>query len=143
MFWGFRGPKYARFSEMWKWIEWRDAIKRKSFHFEWFWGHHPLASLTYLLFYGVLHLLSLTGIFLARIEHDLGPIAAGWYDELLYKKELLNIHENLSFLVTLFIFAHLFAIHWHEKVDHIPVAQSMFNGNQYRIKREVDNESEN
>ena len=141
--WGFIGPKYARWKELWKWQEWRTAIQTRNIHFKWNWGHHPLASLSYLLFYFVLSFLSATGIVLAAIEHNLGPLASTFYDQLLYKKDLLEFHETLSYFVMLFICSHLFALYWHEKYDQIPVAQSMFSGYQYKKTNEENNENEN
>ena len=141
--WGFIGPQYAKWKEMWKWDKWIGVIKKGNIHFEWAWGHHPLASFTYLIFYIILTFLSFSGITLAAIEHNLGPLASLFYDELEYKNGLMQTHEALSFSVIFFIFAHLYAIHWHEKNDHIPIAQSMFTGNQYRKNQEGINENKN
>ncbi|MGZ3788516.1 MAG: cytochrome b/b6 domain-containing protein [Bacteriovorax sp.] len=140
--WGFIGPKYARWSEMWQWHEWVSAIKRRSIHFEWSWGHHPMASLTYLVFYLISIFISASGIVLSAIEHNLGPLASRFYDQLEYRKDLLEIHESLSFFVIFFIFAHLFALYWHERKDQVPIVQSMFSGYQYRKNSEVKNEEE-
>lgn len=139
--WGFIGPKYARWKEMWKWQIWMNAIKEKNLKFQWNWGHHPVASVAYLIFYAVLIFLSATGIILAAIEHDLGPLASKYYDQLTYKKDILEIHESLSFFIILFIFAHLFALFWHENRDKFPTVQSMFSGYQYRNNNEVENEN--
>jgi len=139
--WGFFGPQYARWSEMWKWQEWMKAIKTKNVHFKWGWGHHPMAAISYLVFYFILIFLSASGVILAAIEHNLGPLASTFYDELIYRKDLLEMHESLSFFVIIFIFIHLFALYWHERKDRVPIAQSMFSGYQYRKNNEVENET--
>lgn len=140
--WGFIGPQYARWKELWQWQSWISAIRARSFHFKWNWGHHPMASLTYLVFYLILTFLSVSGVLLSAIEHDLGPFASALYDQLHYRKDLLEIHESLSLFVILFIFAHLFALYWHERKDEVPVAQSMFSGYQYKKNNEVENDNE-
>ncbi|MDD4973318.1 MAG: cytochrome b/b6 domain-containing protein [Bacteriovorax sp.] len=142
IFWGLIGPKYARWHEMWKWQEWKGAFKARRIHFKWNWGHHPMASLSYLLFYFILSFLSVTGIILSAIEHNLGPLASSFYDQLTYRKDLSELHESLSYFVILFIFSHLFALFWHENKDQIPIVQSMFSGFQYRKNNEVKNEDE-
>ncbi|RPJ78688.1 MAG: cytochrome b/b6 domain-containing protein, partial [Alphaproteobacteria bacterium] len=138
--WGFIGTKYARWKDMWKYHEWINAFKTKSLILKWSWGHHPLASLIYLAFYFILLILSGTGLVLAAIEHNLGPLAQSFYDQLEYKRDYLEIHEALSLLVILFIFIHLFALYWLERKDKIPVSQSMFSGYQYKNPEEFENE---
>jgi Ni,Fe-hydrogenase I cytochrome b subunit len=135
LLWGIIGPEYARWGNLWKWNEWLLALKQRRTEFEWGWGHHPLASLGYFGFYLVLVIMSLTGLVLSAIEHDLGPLASRFYDELYFKKDLLEFHEALSLLIILFIFSHLYALLWHQRNEKFPVIQSMFSGNQYRIKR--------
>lgn len=140
--WGFIGPYYAKWSEMWKWKEWRSALKTKNIHFKWNWGHHPLASLSYLVFYFISIFISASGLLLAAIEHNLGPFASTLYDQLEYRKDLLEFHESFSLFTIVFILAHLFALYWHERKDELPVAQSMFSGYQYKNNGEEDNENE-
>lgn len=142
--WGFIGPYHARFSSMWKYQEWKKIFKKNKAKIKWNWGHHPTASLVYFIFYFILILLSLSGIILAAIEHNLGPLAQGLYDQLKYTNELQEVHEALSLFVIIFITAHLFALFYHELNENIPNIQSMFSGYQYKdeeTKGEYDDEN--
>jgi Ni/Fe-hydrogenase 1 B-type cytochrome subunit len=139
--WGFLGTKYSRWSELIKLVEWSEAIRAKTTSvLKWNWGHHPLGAIAYIFFYMMLTFSSLSGIFLAAIEHNLGPLAKKYYDQLLFKEDLLLIHEIASYFIIIYIFSHLFALYWHEINDKIPITQSMFSGYQYRIKKEEKNE---
>ena len=141
--WGLVGPEHARWSKLWKWKEWMQFLKSKNFNPPWDWGHHPLAAIAYIVFYFVSVFISLSGLILAGIEHNLGPFAPAFYDHLLYKKDLLEIHETLSLMIIIFIFAHILALYWHEKIDKIPTIQSMFSGFQYKRKKSKEDENEN
>ncbi|NOT80159.1 MAG: cytochrome b/b6 domain-containing protein [Bacteriovoracaceae bacterium] len=142
--WGFLGPHHARFSSMWKFQEWRKILKGKTNSIKWNWGHHPVASLIYFIFYFNILLLCISGIILAAIEHNLGPLAQNLYDQLNYSVELKDIHEALSLSITLFVAAHLSALLFHEVKDKVPVVQSMFSGYQYKEESGEDkNENDN
>ena len=142
MLWGIIGAKHARFKELLRWKDWKKAIQNKSLKFDWDWGHHPRGAFAYIIFYLVILFLSISGLFLAAIEHDLGPLASLFFDQLLYKKDLLEIHEVLSYLVIIFIFVHIFSLARHELKDRIPIIQSMFSGFQYRKIQEKDIEKD-
>lgn len=135
--WGFIGPQHARWSELFKIKEWLLVLKTKRLSAKWDWGHHPYASLTYLIFYGVILVLSGTGLFLAAIEHNQGPLAEKFFDELGLKHDFSEVHEFFSWFVVFFVVTHLIALIWHERKDKIPVAQSMISGFQYKINEET------
>lgn len=118
---------------------WKRWISKKKIDFEWNYGHHPLASIAYLSLYAVLIFLSITGVFLAAIEHNLGPLAQSWYDNLTYKHDLKEIHETLSAFVIIFIFIHILSLYLHEKIEQLPIVQSMFSGYQYKHKNKKEN----
>lgn len=147
--WGFVGPYHARFSSMWKYQEWKQFFLKKKKNTSWTWGHHPTASLAYLLFYLLILLICLTGIILAAIEHNLGPLAQSLYDQLKYQNEVQEVHEALSIFVILFIVSHLGALLFHELKENVPNIQSMFSGYQYKEFNEAkkngdkDNEETN
>lgn len=141
--WGFVGPHHARFSSMWKYREWKQLFQEKKKNIKWTWGHHPTASLVYFLFYFIIILICLSGIILAAIEHNLGPLAKNLYDQLKYKNEIQEVHEILSLFVIFFIVAHLGALLFHEVKDKVPVVQSMFSGYQYKEVSEESGEDKN
>ena len=140
--WGVIGPYHARWPRFFHFSTWKRWISKKKIDFEWNYGHHPLASIAYLSLYAVLIFLSITGLFLAAIEHNLGPLAQSWYDSLTYKHDLLEIHETLSVFVITFIFIHILSIYLHEKIEQLPIVQSMFSGYQYKHKNKQDQSHE-
>ena len=137
--WGFVGPKHARWTELFKFREWLGVIKNKTLNIKWDWGHHPFASLAYLSFYGGVLVLSVTGIVLAAIEHNQGPLAEKLFDELSLKHDFAEVHELFAWFIVFFTVTHLVALVWHERKDKIPVAQSMISGYQYK---EVQDENQ-
>jgi cytochrome b len=140
--WGFFGPVHARFSSFIHLKEWKKIIQTKNIHeVVWTWGHHPLASIAYLGFYFSVIVLSISGIVLAAIEHDRGPLASWLFDELAYKHSTQEVHEAFTWFVIVFIVSHLAALFYHENEDGVPIVQSMFSGFQYKtIKPEKKNE---
>ena len=141
--WGIIGPYQARCPRLIHIKTWKNWIRnRKINFFDWDYGHNPLASIAYLSLYIILAILSVTGIFLAAIEHNLGPLAQSWYDNLTYKHDLKEVHESLSALVIVFIFVHILALYLHEKIENLPIVQSMFSGYQYKHKKAEDQSHE-
>lgn len=137
--WGFVGPVHARFSSLLHIKEWKKLIQTLNIKaVVWKWGHHPMASIAYLGFYVSVFILSISGIALAAIEHDRGPLADWLYDELFYKHTLMEIHEVCSGYVIFFIISHIFALFYHEHVDGVPIVQSMFSGYQYKKVNQED-----
>jgi Ni/Fe-hydrogenase 1 B-type cytochrome subunit len=137
--WGIFGPEHAKFKSLWKFKDWIKSWKDKNVNPHWGWGHHPFASLAYLLFYLGLLVMTITGLILAGIEHKLGPFNQ-YYDELKYRHDLLEIHEFTSYFILLFILGHISALLRHELRDKVPIIQSMFSGFQY--KNDTDNKEE-
>ena len=140
--WGFVGPEHARWNSFFHVKEWKKLLQTRNIkEIVWSWGHHPLASISYLMFYFSVFVLSISGYVLSAIEHDRGPLAKWLYDELAYKHTFKEIHEAFTWVVVLFIFSHLFALFQHENEDGVPIVQSMFSGFQYKkVKEESSNE---
>jgi cytochrome b len=126
----FIGPKYSKLAEFFKWKEWRDIIFKQKI--TWGWGHHPLGALAYLLIYAVIVQLIYSGLYLARIQFDQGPIANKLYDEVFLLTKFLELHELGSSVFILFTIGHVFSLFWHQTNDGVPILQSMFNGFQYK-----------
>ncbi len=130
--WGFMGPKHARLTDLWHPKEWLQALR--SWH--WFnqprrFGHHPEAALASIVFYLVIAVMAVTGLMLAALEQNMGPLI-GWMD---YTSGLMLpvklVHELLEKVVIVYLVMHLGALLLHRFIHRIPVAQSMFNGYQY------------
>jgi cytochrome b561 len=117
--WGFIGPPEARFAHFF-------SRKRQR------WGHEPLASYSYLLFYLALGIGCVSGLLLAAIEYDRGIFAAQFFDDFTWHDTIAIAHDCVSYSVSAFILLHLAALIFHEKERGYPLAQAMLSGYQYR-----------
>lgn len=131
--WGVTGPRYARLKDLWHPREWAEALRTR----RWFappkrFGHHAEASVAYLAFYLTLLCMATSGLVLAALEQNMGPLVS-WID---YRVEYLLVfkapHRILENVILLYIAMHLSALFLHRLHHRIPIAQSMFNGYQYR-----------
>lgn len=132
--WFFTGPKYARLSNLIKIKEWKEILVTKKM--KWGWGHHPTASIAYIFIYLVIGFLIYSGIFLARIQFDMGPIASQYYDQVMLLDDFLEGHETASLLVIAFSIVHVLALFWHQINDQVPIFKSMRTGFQYKRFKE-------
>lgn len=137
----FTGPKYSRLSNFIKLNEWRQLLSFKG-RPNWSWGHHPMASLFYLAVYAALFLLSVTGLFLTRIQFDKGFVPKEFYDDLTWFTELLAAHETLAWFVSGFTLLHISALIYHQLKDKLPVFESMKTGFQYRHENQGEKSHE-
>lgn len=131
--WGLVGPAHARFTELWRPGVWLQAIrKRQFFSPPEAMGHHPLASLAYVAFYAMAWIMAGTGLALAAIDQGVGPLfnALGYAFE--SKAWFRTPHDWLEELLLAFVLLHLAALILHERLHHIPIAQAMVSGYQYR-----------
>ncbi len=117
--WGLIGPEEARFLKF---------LSRKSAR----WGHEPLASTSYLLFYSGLVLSCVTGLLLAAIEYDRGFFAFQFFDDFAWHELITLGHDLMLYALTAFIALHIGALIHHEKDRGYPLAQAMLSGYQYR-----------
>jgi Ni/Fe-hydrogenase 1 B-type cytochrome subunit len=135
LIWGISGPAHARWREMWQPGEWLAALRGR----QWFAapaqpGHHPLASAAYVGLYAVLAIMAATGLALAALEQNTGPLAQ-WMDyRLQYRTLIKEPHEILEYAVLIFVLLHLAMLIVHEKMHGLPMAQAMISGYQYERK---------
>lgn len=129
--WGLVGPRHARWSDMWHPRAWWTALRQRRLHLPPRVGHHVLASAVYLLVYGVLLMMAVTGLTLAAVEQSAGPLA-GWLGDAVWLKDLVKEPHELGydFLIG-FTLIHIAMLVWHEARGGQPVAQSMVSGYQY------------
>lgn len=130
--WGLLGPDEARWRALWHPGAWRTAWRRRRF----FtapenYGHHPLASLAYLLVYALLTTLAASGLALAAIDQNTGPLYGWLGHDVAAKSAARAPHEAARYGVWLFLIAHFAALALHPRLHGIPVAQAMLNGRQY------------
>lgn len=133
LLWGLIGPRSARWSDLWHPRQWRASLRmfprlrlpppRL--------GHDALASALFIVLYLILLGLASSGLALAAIKHDLGPLASWLGDSIWLKSYFQAPHQWLYALVVGFIFLHLGALVWHQFFGTAPVAQAMLTGNQY------------
>lgn len=141
--WFFKGPKYSRLSNLIKFKEWKEIFLSKKFkNIKWNWGHHPTASIAYLGIYLVIGFLIFSGLFLSRIQFDMGPIASKYYDEVRLLTNFLETHQAASLLIIIFTIIHLTTLFWHQHKDKVPIFTSMKSGYQYKRKKTGDLENE-
>jgi Ni/Fe-hydrogenase 1 B-type cytochrome subunit len=130
--WGLVGTNHARLSDLWHptvWLEsWRSRLFFSAPQRP---GHHPAASLAYLLLYGLLLVLAISGLMLLAIAQGIGPFAPwlGWHAA--YAAILTLPHQVAGYAVLGFVVLHLAALWLHGHFHRIPVAQSMITGVQY------------
>lgn len=139
--WGLAGPAHARWSALWHPRAWIDALRRRrGFTESRAFGHHPLASGVYLLFYAALAMGAATGLALAAIDQGQGPLYVMLGHHMYYKPWVRTPHAWLEQITLAFVLVHLAALVLHERRHGIPLAQGMVSGYQYR-KEEKDEEN--
>jgi len=133
--WGIAGPRHARFSDMWHPVAWWDAVRNFNLKAQPRFGHNTLASCAYLLVYVLLITMAITGLFLAAIEHSMGPFDA-WIGDMPWLKEIVEEpHEIIYYFLMGFVVVHIAALIWHETKDKKPLAQAMVTGYQYEVEQ--------
>lgn len=129
LIWGLVGPASARWSDMWHPRAWLAALRMRGSAPRR--GHDALASAVFLALYAALATMAITGLALAAIEHNLGPLTSWVGDSLWLEDYFEEPHEALYGLVIGFVVLHLGALAWHQWFGPAPVAQAMITGNQY------------
>jgi Ni/Fe-hydrogenase 1 B-type cytochrome subunit len=130
--WGLVGTRHARLSDLWHPAVWLEIGRtRQLFSAPRRPGHHPAASLAYLLLYGLLLVLAISGLLLLAIKQGIGPFAPwfGWHAA--HAASLMPWHQIAAYAVLAFVMLHLAALWLHGHFHRIPVAQSMVTGVQY------------
>ncbi|MCB1961436.1 MAG: cytochrome b/b6 domain-containing protein [Rhodocyclaceae bacterium] len=129
--WGLIGPATARWSDLWHPSAWAGllrlhwpAVRR---------GHDVAASLVFLLFYGLVAVMLITGFGLSATEFATGPLAS-IFDGTGRFEWLFEEPHEVGFVLTLvFISVHLGALVFHQLRGE-RVAQAMVTGEQCLAK---------
>lgn len=129
LLWGAVGPASARWSDLWHPAVWRDLLRLRlpTSHRA---GHDPVASLAYLFAYAVMLAMAVTGLGLAAVEFEAGPLASWLAGADGFKDLLEEPHEAGFALLLAFIGLHLAALVFHQLRGE-RVAQGMVTGKQY------------
>lgn len=131
--WGLIGPATARWSDLWhprEWLAMLGALPRLRLP-AWRRGHDTLASALFLTLYLALAGLAVTGLALAAIKHNAGPLTEWLGDSIWLKHLFKQPHEALYAVVASFVLLHLAALIWHQLHGNTPAAQAMITGIQY------------
>ena len=144
LLWALAGPQHARWRELWQWQAWRQrlaALRNRTASdaapASASWGHDSVAALAYLGFFALVALMALSGLVLAAVEHNAGPLAPNWLDRFEVAEPLEEIHEIAAWLIVAFVGVHLTALIYHERREGRPLAQAMLSGYQYRRVQKV------
>lgn len=131
--WALYGPHHAHWRQFWTWRAWLAALRSRSlFTPPGRFGHHPLATAVYLLFYLLALAMTLTGLALMAIDQGHGPLLPWLGHDLLVQAWFRGPHDIIADVLLVFVLAHLAALILHERLHGIPLAQSMVSGYQYR-----------
>ncbi len=126
LLWGFMGPATARFSDFWHQRAWKEmarSFRPPSPRA----GHDALASLAFIVVYLVLIGMAITGLALAAIEYNMGPLSGILGDAVMLKHTIKEPHEAMYVVVAGFIGLHLAALAYHAWRGE-PVAAGMISG---------------
>lgn len=127
--WGWVGPTHARWRDLWHPANWRTQLARgRLFTRPERPGHHPTASLFYLLVYGLLALLAASGLALLASTQGLGPLAGPLAWDAYVSSLLRDPHRWAGWVVLGFVFIHLSALVLHARLHRVPLARSMWDG---------------
>lgn len=130
--WGLIGPEHARWRALWQPSAWGEALRsRRFFVAPRAFGHHPVASMIYLAVYVGLILMLLTGLALAAIDRNTGPLYDWLGHAALAKPYFRTPHVWGLYPILGFVLVHLSALVLHRRLHGIPVAQAMVSGYQY------------
>ncbi|KXW55446.1 cytochrome b/b6 domain-containing protein [Ferrovum sp. PN-J185] len=140
LIWGVIGPNSAKFSDLWHPQVWINFIKTRKWLDTERWGHSTMASAAYLLFYLLLIVMVLTGLSLAAIKLNMGPLDGLLGGNKSLKDLFHEPHELIYNFFWAFILVHIAALIWHEVKDKTPLAQAMVSGYLYRVIKKHDKE---
>jgi Ni/Fe-hydrogenase 1 B-type cytochrome subunit len=130
LLWGLVGPESARWRDLWHPATWRASLTNLRLPSAHRVGHDPIASLAYLIAYGVMALMVVTGLALAASEFNTGPLAA-WLGNAGWVEDLTEDPHEFGFVLMLgFVGLHMAALVFHQLRGE-RVAQSMVTGKQY------------
>ncbi|MCX6126338.1 MAG: cytochrome b/b6 domain-containing protein [Proteobacteria bacterium] len=132
--WGIVGPKHARFSAIVHPAVGLSVLRKFRFERSNNFGHDPNASLTYLGLYGALGVSVVSGLVLAAIKYDVGPLASILFDDFSLHELALNFHDAVLYAATGFTVVHIGGMILHENKTGHPIAQAMVSGYQYRYR---------
>ena len=140
--WAIVGPEHARFSALVHPVAWLRALRTFRLVQSHAFGHDAFASLAYLGLYGVLGVSVVSGLVLAAIKYDVGPLPSTLFDDFRMHAITAQFHDAVLYGATAFTVVHIGAMIVREKQRGYPIAQAMISGYQYRLKSPEDKENE-
>ncbi|HEB57304.1 MAG TPA: cytochrome B [Gammaproteobacteria bacterium] len=131
IFWGFVGPRYAKFSNF---VYSRKTIKAYlkdllALRAKRYLGHNPAGGAMIILLIICLLLTSVSGLAIYGIEQHAGPLASllGHLGEF-WEDAAEEIHEFLANFTLLLVFVHVGGVIFESRLHHENLVKAMFNG---------------
>lgn len=135
LLWGFVGPEFARWSDLWHPRAWAGILQGR-FNAPPRLGHDARASAAFLALYAIALLMAGSGLALAAIEFGVGPLADVLNEDSGLKHFFKEPHETGFAMVLGFIALHLGALAYHRFVLRAPIGRAMVTGVQ-RLPQET------
>jgi Ni/Fe-hydrogenase 1 B-type cytochrome subunit len=135
LIWGFIGPKNAKWKRFFFLQDWIKVLKTRKLDLSAHWGHDRYASLVYLFFYFMMIYQIISGLMMAAKSYGMGPLTnliEQSKEKIPLFHQLKEIHEIFFYISMIYVVVHVGMIILHENLNGHPIAQSMFNGKQYR-----------
>lgn len=94
-------------------------------------AYEPQGGAAYFGLYAAMLASAASGLALAAIRYDLGPLSGALFDDFSRHAFYLASHEIASYLIIAFVPAHIIGMSRHERRSGNPVAQAMVSGYKY------------
>ena len=109
--WALVRPVHSRFASLFHSRGWLKTLKsRRVESADGPFGHHRQAALSYLGFYVLLFMMGTSGLTMAGILHDHGPLALETMDDFTLLETIRDVNEICMWLIIGFIVAHIAAL---------------------------------
>lgn len=128
LLWAVIGPEPARLSAFWRAAKGMSRVLRgmgSPF------GYEPQGAAAYLGLYTSMLVSAASGLALAAIRYDFGPLSEPLFDDFSRHALFLVSHDISSYLIIAFVPAHIIGMMRHERTSGTPVAQAMLSGYKY------------
>ncbi len=139
IFWGFVGPRYARFKNF---VYPRDTIKAYikdilAFRAKRYLGHNPAGGAMIIALIICLLITTISGLAIYGIEKHAGPLAPmlGHLDK--FWEEAIEIfHQFFANFTLVLVLAHVSGVVFESRLHHENLVKSMFNGYKKRLDQD-------
>ena len=128
LLWAVIGPEPARLSTIWRAAE---GVRRVLRGMRTPFGYEPQGAVAYIGLYASMVVSAASGLALAAIRFDFGPLSGALFDDFSRQALYLLSHDISSYMIIAFVPAHIIGMLHHERRSGTPVAQAMVSGYKY------------